>query len=127
RCGCTGRVTDRIRLPAPPQPPEKPTFPLLASAAPVVGALAMWAFTQSTFVLVFAFLGPLVAIGGLIDSRRRRTKTTRAGMQRFAAELAGTAAQIEAAHGEERRSLDREVAPAFDLIAQDHPTRTRWR
>lgn len=120
-------MIDRIRLPTPREAPEKPTFPLLASAAPVVGALALWALTQSPLALVFAFLGPLVAIGGLIDSRRRHRKRTRIEARRFSVALADITEQIDAAHEAERRSLARVLAPAFDLLRYGRPTRERWR
>ncbi|HRQ00963.1 MAG TPA: hypothetical protein PK781_10990, partial [Terrimesophilobacter sp.] len=120
-------MTDRIRLPVPPEAPEKPGFPLLASAAPVAGALAMWAFTQSSYALLFAFLGPLVALGGLIDSRRRHRKTTRINRQRHSTQLAGIRQRIHAAHEAERRGLHRDAAGALDILTQHQPTHERWR
>ncbi|HEY1105568.1 MAG TPA: hypothetical protein VGE78_05405, partial [Agromyces sp.] len=51
-----------LRLPPVPSEPERPGFPLLAAAAPVAGALALWAVTGSMYSLMFAALGPLVAV-----------------------------------------------------------------
>ena len=50
-------------LALPPSAPEpaRPGFPWIASIAPVVGAVAIWAITGSAFALLFAALGPLVA------------------------------------------------------------------
>lgn len=120
-------MTDRIRVPPPPEAPERPTFPLLASVAPVVGALAMWAFTQSPYALLFAFLGPLVAIGGLIDSRRRHRRAARSARARFEVELTDTRARIEAALDAERRALRRLAANALDILTHSCPTHERWR
>ncbi|MBX3093097.1 MAG: hypothetical protein KF680_00925 [Cryobacterium sp.] len=120
-------MTRRIRVPAPPQPPEKPPFPLLASLAPVAGALVMWAFTQSPFALVFALLGPLVAGGGLVDSRRRRTKQARLAREQYAASLRAARQRIDAAHESERAELLRAVAPALDPLTHGTVTHERWR
>src|SRR5690606_8848328 len=58
----TGGVSERIRLPTLPEGSDKPGFPLLATAAPVAGSLVMWMLTQSPYALLFALLGPLVAL-----------------------------------------------------------------
>lgn len=79
-----------IPLALPPRPPEpaRPGFPWIASAAPVVGATAIWAVTGSTFALLFAVLGPLVAVASMLDGRRqsRRERRRSAGERRAALE-----------------------------------------
>ena len=60
---------ERLSLPAPPAPHHDRSFPLVATLAPVVVSLALWMLTQSIYSLLFAVLGPVVAVGGLVDGR----------------------------------------------------------
>ena len=119
-------MSERIRLPTLPAPSEKPGFPVLASAAPVIGALAMWMLTQSPYSLLFAILGPLVAIGGLIDARRRQRKAIRAARARFEAERLEVRERIDRVHARERRELARRAVGSLDILTQGRPTHERW-
>lgn len=119
-------MSQSIRLPELPEASEKPGLPLLASAAPIVGSLAMWAITRSPYALLFALLGPLVAIGGLLDSRRRQRKSTRAARARFEADRTEVSRRIEAEHHRERRELEREAVAALDILTRQHPSHERW-
>ena len=60
-------------LTLPPRVPEpgRAGFPWIASSAPVAGALLVWAVTGSSFALLFAVLGPLVAVASMMDARRQ--------------------------------------------------------
>ncbi|MCR8672094.1 hypothetical protein, partial [Agrococcus sp. HG114] len=78
----------RIDLPRPPAEPEPASFPLLASLAPVLGAAAMWLLLQTPTVLVFALLGPVIALASLGDGRRVRRQRRRREAARWRAELA---------------------------------------
>ncbi|TFD72866.1 hypothetical protein E3T48_15225, partial [Cryobacterium fucosi] len=94
------RPDEPLILPARPVDPPAPGFPLIASAAPLVVAVVIWMFTGSAFVLLFAVLGPVIAVGSMADGRRssRRTRNraeeahrvalaalrTRVGLQRAA-------------------------------------------
>ena len=66
-----------LSLPPAPTDPARGGFPLIASLAPVVGALGLWAITGSPFSLVFAVLGPIVAIGSMLDARRSARRLRR--------------------------------------------------
>ncbi len=89
------RPDDPLILPARPVDPPSPGFPLIASAAPVVVAVAIWMFTGSAFVLLFAVLGPVIAVGSMVDGRRtrRRTRIRADGTHRAA--LAALRAKVE--------------------------------
>lgn len=123
----TGGVSERIRLPTLPEGSDKPGFPLLATAAPVAGSLVMWMLTQSPYALLFALLGPLVALGALVDSRRRQRKANRAARDRYEAERAAARGRIDAEHARERREIQRAVLGALDIVTREHPTHERWR
>src|SRR5690554_5625240 len=88
----------RITLPPAPQKLGRREFPFVATAAPVVGSLVMWAVTGSPFALVFAVLGPVVAVGSLLDTRRHSRRNARAEAGRYQVELDGVLLGIEAAH-----------------------------
>jgi S-DNA-T family DNA segregation ATPase FtsK/SpoIIIE len=74
-------------------------------------SLVIWAVTGSPYSLLFAALGPVVAVGGLVDGRRQRRRTARRE-QRVAVEaLDRTLARIESLHRAERERR-RSLAPA---------------
>ena len=58
-----------IAIPRVPEVARPHSFPVIAVLAPVIGSLLIWALTRSPFALVFALLGPLVAIASVADTR----------------------------------------------------------
>lgn len=116
-----------IPCPRPPEPPSPHPFPLFASVAPVIASVAIWAVTQSPFALVFALLGPVVAIAGLGDARRQGRRTTRQEWSRFECEVVAAIHDVDAAHERERADLHRLApSPAAILAAAQHDPE-RWR
>jgi S-DNA-T family DNA segregation ATPase FtsK/SpoIIIE len=103
---------ERLTLPAPPAPAARPGFPLIATLAPVAASLAIWMLTQSVYSLLFAVLGPVVAVGGLVDGRMGRRRTLRREHARYRAALDRTATAIAEAHGRERERLEHLTADA---------------
>ncbi len=108
--GCAGTVLpapprERLTLPAVPVPAARSGFPLVATLAPVVVSLVLWMLTQSIYSLLFAVLGPVVAVGGLLDGRVNRRRTARRERARYLAALEVTAASVAAAHDRERARL----------------------
>lgn len=93
----------RLALPPPLPPAARPPFPLVASIAPVVMALAMWAITGSPYVLLFAVFGPVAAIAGVLDGLRRRRRDRRRHLERAGRELDELERRIGLDH-ERRRS-----------------------
>lgn len=120
-------VSGRVALPAPPQHPGRREFPLLATAAPVVGSLVMWAVTGSPFALVFAFLGPVIAVGSMIDARRHGKRSVRTEAKRFAGELDAVLARIEVAHQQERQALIGQALHPHELLARPARDPEWWR
>lgn len=101
---------ERLTLPTPPAPPARAAFPFVATLAPVVVSLALWMLTQSIYSLLFAVLGPVVAVGGLVDGRVGRRRAARRDRARYLAALDRTAEAVAEAHERERQRLER-LAP----------------
>jgi S-DNA-T family DNA segregation ATPase FtsK/SpoIIIE len=113
-----------LSLPPAPAEPERPGFPMLAAVAPVAGAIALWAVTGSMYSLMFAALGPLVAVASVLDARRQvRRRRRRAELER-AGLLASLEAEIHARHDEERRAAWRATPSAAALV--ERAVRPAW-
>ena len=123
------RSSSTRTIPAPqlPQPAEPHKFPLLATIAPVLGSLIIWAVTSSPFALVFAFLGPVVAVSSLIDSRFSGRKRRKRENERFRDEVILAKAAIDACHHSERlaRRLQFPSGGTVDAAPLHDPE--RWR
>ncbi|WP_435079587.1 FtsK/SpoIIIE domain-containing protein [Clavibacter michiganensis] len=83
-----------ISPPPSPAPAPPPPFPVLGVAAPLVVSVAVWAVTRSPYALLFAALGPVVAVAGVADQRisgrrsaRRVERESRAAVARLHAEV----------------------------------------
>lgn len=100
---------------------------MFASVAPVVASVAIWAITQSPFALVFALLGPVVAVAGLADSRFQGRRRTRQERSRFEREVVATIHAIDDAHERERAELHRRAPSAAAILAAAHHDPERWR
>jgi S-DNA-T family DNA segregation ATPase FtsK/SpoIIIE len=83
----THAVDDPIPAPAEPTPVVPSPFPVLASLAPVVASVVIWVLTRSPFVLVFAMLGPIVAVSSVLDNRWSSRRRLRADTAAYRAEL----------------------------------------
>ena len=106
----------RLAAPALPATQEKPAFPLVASLAPVVVSVAIWLVTQSPFSLLFAALGPAVAVASVVDARRTGRRRQRRELERFDRELLAARAEVADAHGRERSALEAS-APSGSRLA----------
>ncbi|GAA2174525.1 hypothetical protein GCM10009846_20810 [Agrococcus versicolor] len=98
-------MRDRLQLPLPPAEPPAPSFPVLASLAPIVGAGALWLVTQLSTMLLLALLGPVIALASLGDGRLQRRRALRREAARFARECDALDERIVAAHADEARAL----------------------
>ncbi|HEY9477664.1 MAG TPA: hypothetical protein VIQ26_04475, partial [Microbacteriaceae bacterium] len=116
-----------VSLPAPPGQPPPYSFPVLASIAPVLGSLVMWAVTRSPYLLAFAVLGPIVALGSVLDARWKAARLTRAEMSRFTAEARAALEAIQAAHALERSALDQSFPAASRILDSAEHDPERWR
>jgi len=85
--------------------------------------LVIWVVTQSALSLLFAALGPLIAIASLLDGRMQSRRTASREAARFDRELAAARDELRTAHDEERRMLERESPSAVDLVAREPAAR----
>ena len=123
-------ATGRGRQLAAPREPEVPrphAFPIIAVLAPVIGSVLIWALTRSPFALVFALLGPLVAIASVADARIQSRRTARRESARFDREVVATRVAVDRLHSEERGILLRAALGAIGLTARPMHDPERWR
>ncbi|MEO7006099.1 MAG: FtsK/SpoIIIE domain-containing protein [Terrimesophilobacter sp.] len=116
-----------LSMPAPPVLPPPYSFPILASAAPVVGSIVMWAVTHSVYLLAFAFLGPAIALGSLLDAKWKGAGAMRQEKSRFAVEVATTRLAIDDAHRRERATLQQRTPSPSRVLASPQSDPERWR
>ncbi|WP_072313056.1 FtsK/SpoIIIE domain-containing protein [Agrococcus sp. Marseille-P2731] len=117
----------RIDLPRPPTEPEPASFPLLASLAPVLGAVALWLLLQTPTVLVFALLGPVIALASMGDGRRTRRRRRAREAERWRVELSEAADRVDAALDERRAALAAAHPDARAVAARPPHDPHRWR
>ncbi len=113
-------------MPRAPEQPKRTPFPVFATAMPVAAALALAAFTQSPFALVFALLGPVVAVASVADSMRRARKDSRRERNRFERDIVAAIHAIDAAHESERAGLELAAPSAVAIASFPHHHRERW-
>ncbi len=115
----TGSVPldEPLILPAVPVAPTRASFPVVATIVPLIGGVALWAIIGSPFALLFALLGPFVALGGLIDharSGRRQRARSETEYARALAEVEAAAIECQSRERSELRAKHPDVA-AFAL------------
>lgn len=100
---------------------------MLAVLAPVVMAVVLWLVTRSPYSLLFAALGPVLAVAQLADGRRHTRRVHRAATAEYERELERVGHEIERRHEEEL--LDRRAAlpPVSLLLEGGVADPTRWR
>ncbi|AWB88850.1 FtsK/SpoIIIE domain-containing protein [Salinibacterium hongtaonis] len=117
----------RISLPRKLDAAPPFSFPFMATLAPVAASVAMWAITSSPFALMFAFLGPLIAIGSLVDSRLQAGRRERKEHARFAAEAEAARRAISHEHDRIRQRMLAASRSAATLIPASVHDAERWR
>ncbi|WP_293698214.1 FtsK/SpoIIIE domain-containing protein, partial [uncultured Agrococcus sp.] len=122
-------MTSRLALPQPPQQPGPASFPLFASLAPVVGALVLFAFMQTPYVLLFAVLGPVIAVASMIDRRIGARKLRKRETARFEedAELLRVRIRQQTSRAMDAQRVRRPDARELGRRDARHPDRWRWR
>ncbi|PRY69623.1 S-DNA-T family DNA segregation ATPase FtsK/SpoIIIE [Glaciihabitans tibetensis] len=121
------RVAERVALPRPPENSPPHTFPWLATIAPVIGSVALWAITDSIYALIFAALGPLIAVASVGDAQVGARRTRRLQRARFERDCERTRRAIAEAHLRERSALATTAPGARVLLASALPDPERWR
>ncbi|SEC05965.1 DNA segregation ATPase FtsK/SpoIIIE, S-DNA-T family [Paramicrobacterium humi] len=115
-----------IRVPAVPGTPPRSPFPFIASLAPVVASVAISAVTRSPYVLMFAILGPVIAIASVVDSRLFARRSLRKQEREYQERLVEVRELVSAAHDGERRSRLTASPTAREVLA-DAGRASRWR
>ncbi|HIY66724.1 MAG TPA: hypothetical protein H9830_10665 [Candidatus Agrococcus pullicola] len=122
-------MSSRLALPGPPQQPGPASFPIFASLAPVIGALVLFAFMQTPYVLLFAVLGPVIAVASMIDRRIGASKLRRREAARFEEEAELLRVRVRQQTNRAMDELRARRPDARELGQRDarHPNRWRWR
>ncbi|PWC03164.1 hypothetical protein DCE94_12930 [Agromyces badenianii] len=90
-----------------------------------MGAVGLWAITGSVFSLLFAAIGPLVAIASMVDGRRSARRLRRRAATERRQRLDDLAIEVGHRHEHERRSAWRRwPSPRLVLESDDH---SAWR
>jgi S-DNA-T family DNA segregation ATPase FtsK/SpoIIIE len=116
-----------IEAPRPPDLPSPRRFPLIATIAPLVVSFVLFAVTRSAYTLVFAALGPVVAVASTADAALARRRANRREAARFAADATRVGAAIDHAHTTERRVAAGGSPSLRELIASPGQIAPRWR
>ncbi|WP_411720208.1 FtsK/SpoIIIE domain-containing protein [Mycetocola sp.] len=123
-------LDDPILVPAEPAPVPGSPFPVVASIAPVVASVVIWMLTRSPFVLIFALLGPIIAVASVLDNRWSARRRLRSDTAAYRAELDRLSGQVDERHTAERRRRNASSAGARRIL--DAPDASaigfaRWR
>ncbi|CAN5326827.1 hypothetical protein BH11ACT2_BH11ACT2_11720 [soil metagenome] len=116
----------RVAVPTPVQKPQPHAFPVLATLAPVGMSVVIWLATKSPFVLMFAGLGPAVAVASIADARRQDRRRLRSERARFAHELRSAREETRTLHDWERRELDLDAPSAAARLERGDHDPERW-
>lgn len=123
----TSRDRRSVTAPRPPDIPEARRFPVIATLAPVVASVVLFAVTRSAFALAFAALGPVVAVASTLDAAINRRRSRAREEERFARDVRLALATIDAAHHDERELLDGAAPTIHELLARLDDHAQLWR
>lgn len=100
-------------------------FPVIASLAPLAAAGVIWAITGSAFTLVFAILGPVIAVATMIDGRRTSRARLRADTAAYAEAVDAVRCAVARRHEAMRRAAWART-PAACTILDSPEEGGRW-
>lgn len=115
-----------LQAPRFPAVPSAHPFPVLATVAPMFAAVALWLITSSPYALIFAALGPVIAVASVGDSRLTARRTRRRELARYLRECDAAVHHITEAHDDERGALDRLAPAAGVILGATAPDPKRW-
>ncbi|MCK6081391.1 cell division protein FtsK [Microbacterium sp. EYE_5] len=104
---------EAVELPRSAPPAARAPLPLLTAIVPVVGAVVLWAVTGSAYALLFAVLGPLIALASVADAARSSRRARRKDGASMSRRLDAARVEISRRHQaerDERWSLHPDVA-----------------
>lgn len=116
---------ERLTLPPLAPPPSRAPFPFVATAAPVLVSVGIWAVTGSVYSLLFAALGPVVAMGSLLDGRRQRRRTARRDSENAVAALGRLRQRVLDLNERERVRLEL-IAPSLTELSAPNRVAGNW-
>jgi S-DNA-T family DNA segregation ATPase FtsK/SpoIIIE len=119
-------MNDRIPVPRLPEPSTPHRFPVIATIAPVAVSIALWVVTDSIYALMFAALGPVVAVGSAVDARIQRRRSARREAARFDRDCARVRQAIDVVHAREREDLEARHPSVDALLDQIERDPHRW-
>lgn len=114
-------------MPRLPEAAPRRGFPVVATVAPVIGSLALWAVMRSPYVLVFALLGPLVAVASVGDAAIQNRRRAASERKRFAAELERAHEAVALEHDREAAELGARHRNLRALTTASRRDPERWR
>ncbi|HEX4058475.1 MAG TPA: FtsK/SpoIIIE domain-containing protein [Galbitalea sp.] len=115
-----------VNAPKPAEVEPLRRFPIVATLAPVVAAVVLFAITRSAFTLAFALLGPVVALGALADSAWQRQRSRGREDKRFASEVERARREVQDAHAAELHDLNRDAPSAIELLESSRRPPNGW-
>ncbi|MBB6391436.1 FtsK/SpoIIIE domain-containing protein [Microbacterium thalassium] len=110
---------DPLSLPDAWTPPARPGFPLVAAVVPVAGGVVMWLVTGSTPALWLAALGPLLAIGSILDARRTARRDRRKADDEARRARAAVVSEVARRHEHERAARWAEHPDVARMLTSD--------
>ncbi|CAQ02290.1 FtsK/SpoIIIE domain-containing protein [Clavibacter sepedonicus] len=116
-----------ISPPPSPVPAPPPPFPVLGVAAPLVVSVAVWAVTRSPYALLFAALGPVVAVAGVADQRISGRRSARRVERESRAALARLHAEVRARVAAARTALRSRAPSAREILDGSANPALLWR
>ena len=105
-----------IAPPPSPPPAPPPPFPVLGVAAPLVVSVAVWAVTRSPYALLFAALGPVVAVAGVADQRVSAHRARHRAARERTAALVRLREEVGARIAAGRRALVARAPSAREIL-----------
>ncbi|MCU1479686.1 MAG: phosphopeptide-binding protein [Subtercola sp.] len=103
--------------PMPPAAGEKMRFPWISLVAPLLTGVAMYAFFQSPFALLFVALAPVLVLGSYIDGGMNRRRTLSRDTERFDEELHDLSAELAATVPLEHAARNAEAPSTAEVYA----------
>ncbi|MGO4689300.1 FtsK/SpoIIIE domain-containing protein [Glaciibacter sp. 2TAF33] len=118
--------TRPLQMPAPPTEPQRAPFPLIASVAPLLASVVIWAITGSAFMLLFAALGPVIIVATLLDGHRAGRRRRRADAVAYRSSLDAVRLAMDQRHAELRTTAWHRT-PSAAAILSGNADDSRWR
>ncbi|CAN5327542.1 FtsK/SpoIIIE domain-containing protein [soil metagenome] len=108
---------EELPTPQPPSTPDKGRFPWISLLAPLVTGIAMYAFFQSPFALLFVALAPILVLGSYIDGGLSRKRTLERDTDRFNTQLHELSAKLSDERPREYAARNAEAPSTAEVYA----------